>query len=138
MEAAAAKISNPSLASTLRMQAQTLRDLHQEMEAASALVLASRSRMETATMRIEADAYGRRGNYAKAFPFYKELAEGGDSESIIALGYCYYNGWGVEKDYVAEDKWFEKAAAAGETSIMAHLGGVRVWRGRTKKRCSSC
>ena len=73
-------------------------------------------------MKVQAKAFSRRGNYVKAFPLYRQLAEGGDSESMVSLAYMYYNGWGVDKDYGEALKWFEKAAAAGDAVGMLGMG----------------
>jgi len=122
MEEAAARLSNPALASSLRMQAATLRSISAGGSSKPGSAPDSRRRLQMQTMKMEADGFERRGNYMKAFPLYQQLADGGDSESMASLGYFYYNGWGVEKDYLQAAKWFEKAATAGETSVMATLG----------------
>jgi tetratricopeptide (TPR) repeat protein len=130
IEDAASKMSNQSLASVLRMRAQSLRTLSSSTGSPGAVagsgvpaaVPSSRAKAQTTFARTEAEYDASRGNYAKALPIYKQLAESGDSESMVNLGYLYYNGWGVSQDYTEAAKWFNQAAAAGETKVMSALG----------------
>lgn len=38
-------------------------------------------------------------NYVYAFKYFVEAARLGDSNAIYNIGYCYFNGYGVSKDY---------------------------------------
>ncbi|NBQ65468.1 MAG: sel1 repeat family protein [Verrucomicrobia bacterium] len=40
----------------------------------------------------------------------KEKAEEGDSEAQVNLGWCYFDGLGIDKDYKKAASWFQKAA----------------------------
>jgi Sel1 repeat len=122
IEAAAAQISNLTLAASLRTRAQMLRNASQAGSSAAAAASDSRRRLQLQRTKTEAKLFANRGNYMKALPLYQQLAEGGDSESMVSLGYFYYNGWGVGQDYAQAAKWFEKAAAEGETSVTGALG----------------
>jgi len=50
-----------------------------------------------------------------------KLAEQGDVEAQYNLGNCYYDGDGVEKDYVQAVRWFIKAATQGYTKAQFDL-----------------
>lgn len=52
----------------------------------------------------------------------KKSAEQGDAKAQNALGACYYNGYGVEKDYQEAVKWYRKAAEQGDASAQCNLG----------------
>lgn len=47
-------------------------------------------------------------NYKKAFEMFKESAENNHSPSYYAIGWCYYEGTGVEKNYEKALHWFLK------------------------------
>ena len=40
----------------------------------------------------------------------KEKAEEGDSEAQVNLGWCYFDGLGIDKDYKKAASWYQKAA----------------------------
>ncbi len=125
IEAAADKMSNPTLASALRMQAKALRATIAAAATpgnVAGTVPTSRMKAETEYTKVHADAFAARGNYKQAFPLYRQLAEAGDSESMVNVGYLYYDGWGVSQDYGEAAKWFKKAGDAGETKVMSTLG----------------
>ena len=61
------------------------------------------------------DAYTR-GDYATAFREWRPLAEQGDSQSQYNLGWLYFYGRGVPKDYAQARQWYKKAAAQGLAS----------------------
>ena len=44
----------------------------------------------------------------------KEKAEEGDSEAQVNLGWCYFNGLGIDRDYKKAASWFQKAAEQGD------------------------
>jgi len=43
-----------------------------------------------------------------------EMAEGGDAEAQFDLGYAYYRGEGVLKDYVTAYAWYSLSAFNGD------------------------
>ena len=46
----------------------------------------------------------------KYSPELKENAEKGDDEAQFQLGWCYYDGRGIEKNYEKAFEWFQKSA----------------------------
>jgi TPR repeat protein len=50
------------------------------------------------------------------------LTAAGVAPAMNTLGWLYYNGEGVTKDYAEAKRWFEKAAAAGNVNGMINLG----------------
>ena len=46
----------------------------------------------------------------------------GHAEAQVELGYRYYDGKGVLKDYVMAREWYEKAAAQGNARAQRNLG----------------
>ncbi|MBO7280959.1 MAG: sel1 repeat family protein [Bacteroidaceae bacterium] len=61
-------------------------------------------------------------NFTEAVKHYKEAAEQGDAEAQNALGACYKNGEGVEKDHAEAAKWYRKAAEQGHALAQNSLG----------------
>jgi len=59
---------------------------------------------------------------SKAFKLNREAAELGHSEAILAMGYFYLNGQGVEKNLELAEYWYKKAARGGESRAMFSLG----------------
>jgi hypothetical protein len=53
------------------------------------------------------------GDYTRAVPYFKRLAELGHPEAQRLLGVVYYFGQGVPQDYLRSLTWFEKAANQG-------------------------
>ena len=49
-------------------------------------------------------------------------AKQGDAGAQFTLAVCYYQGDGVEKDFVEAVKWFRKAAAQGDAAAQYNLG----------------
>ena len=60
-----------------------------------------------------------RGDYATALREWRPLAEQGNVNAQIALGFTYALGRGVPQDYVMAYMWFTLAAARGHTSALA-------------------
>lgn len=58
----------------------------------------------------------------RAFEQAKNLALKGHPRSMNMLGLCYEYGKGVSKDEVEANKWYLKAAEAGEAMAMTNLG----------------
>src|SRR5208283_2017227 len=53
---------------------------------------------------------------SEAANWFRKAAEQGDSRGQELIGWAYYNGVGVETDYVLAYKWVNLAAAHGDTS----------------------
>ncbi len=69
--------------------------------------------------------YGRNGkkqDYKKAFPIFKELAEKGDADAQNHLGLSYEHGYGVATDIALAIKWFRKAVDQGYSYAQNNLG----------------
>lgn len=49
-------------------------------------------------------------NYDMAYEHLAPLAEGGDADAQYALGYMYYNGYGVPRDDAIATQWIKKSA----------------------------
>ena len=51
-------------------------------------------------------------------------SEAGNAPGQFQLGYAYQLGRGTEKDWAAAVKWYELAAAQGDTAAMNNLGAI--------------
>lgn len=58
---------------------------------------------------------------------YRKLAEQGDADAQNKLGFCYYEGEGVEKDYKEAVKWWTKAAEQGLAKAQNNLGEMYLY-----------
>jgi uncharacterized protein len=67
------------------------------------------------------DAY-ERGNYATALREWQPLAEQGEADAQVGLGWLYTNGQGVPQDYAQALYWYEKAAKQGNQHAQVNLG----------------
>ncbi len=67
-------------------------------------------------------------NQEKAYQWYRKSAENGDVYAQNNLGWMYYNGNGVDKDYTEAVKWFRKAADQGSAYAQNYLGSM-YWNG---------
>ncbi|GEM_PF-121824 len=63
-----------------------------------------------------------RGDFAAALLELRPLALKGASEAQLRLGMMYYNGHGVQRDYVEAVKWYRKAAEQGSSLAQYNLG----------------
>lgn len=66
--------------------------------------------------------YYNQGNYVKAFPLYKDVAEKGYPEAQFNVGLMYQYGRGVKKDFKQAVYWYQKAAKQGEAQSQTNLG----------------
>ncbi len=55
----------------------------------------------------------QRGDYATALRVFRKLADQGNYNSQVGLGFVYFNGQGVTQDYVQAHMWFDLAATRG-------------------------
>ena len=88
--------------------------------------------------RVDADAESKRaekflekGNttfearkYESAVQYYTRAAKLGNAEAQFRLGWCYYDGTGVEKDLNEAEYWFRKSAEQGEEQAKAALNRI--------------
>ncbi len=63
-----------------------------------------------------------RGEYTVALELYRQAAESGIADAQLLLGFLYFNGETVGKDYANALKWFTKAAGQGDARSEAQLG----------------
>ena len=64
----------------------------------------------------------KKGQAQKAAECFKVAAEKGMKEAQSNLGYCYYKGIGVAKNYEEAVKWYSKAANQGYALTQYNLG----------------
>ncbi|MBD5526750.1 MAG: hypothetical protein HDR04_20595 [Lachnospiraceae bacterium] len=64
----------------------------------------------------------RSTDQAEAFKLWSAAAEQGNAEAQYRLGICYYNGKGVNQDYVEALKWIRKAAGKNHAKVFTHNG----------------
>ena len=67
-------------------------------------------------------AAAKRGDYATAHREFGPLAEAGDPQAQHNLGVMYYNGRGVERNFIEAAKWFRRAAERGVAEAQSSLG----------------
>jgi TPR repeat protein len=60
----------------------------------------------------------------RAFALNAEAAHGGYSEAVLAMGWFFLNGVGVERDVDQATKWYRKSARRGEPKAMFSLGEI--------------
>ena len=61
-------------------------------------------------------------SYESAIKHFRKAAEKGNAEAQFKLGYCLYQGLGMEQDYAEAVKWFRKAAEQGLVEAQFNLG----------------
>ena len=61
-------------------------------------------------------------NQVEAVRWYRLAAEQGEAMAQANLGFCYYDGRGVGKNYAEAVKWYSKAADQGNASAQTNLG----------------
>ena len=64
----------------------------------------------------------RQQKYQAALAEIEPLAENGNTDAQYYLGVLYDNGYGVTKDYIEAQKWYQKAAGQGYASAQFNLG----------------
>jgi TPR repeat protein len=79
--------------------------------------------MTTASKTIKAgQAASRRKDYKTALKLWRPLAEQGNSDAQVCLGFAYFLGHGVEQDYTEAMKWVRKAADQGHPGAQGNVG----------------
>ena len=53
-------------------------------------------------------------NYSPKMSIYLKDAENGNASAMFKIGYMFYKGEEIERDYVEAMRWFQKAAENGE------------------------
>ena len=64
---------------------------------------------------------------SKDYRLTKKSAEQGDASAQYDLGYMFYYGQGVEKNYKEAFKWYKKSAEQGDASAQYSLGFMHFW-----------
>jgi uncharacterized protein len=72
--------------------------------------------LEDATATLE------RRDLATAFRLFRPLADQGNAEAQMKLGFMYVTGEGTPQDYVEALKWFRLAAEQGQANAQCFLG----------------
>jgi uncharacterized protein len=58
----------------------------------------------------------------KSFELNSRAAESGNHDAVLAMGWFYHNGVGVEPDMSLAKRWYKKSARQGEPMAMFSLG----------------
>ncbi len=66
----------------------------------------------------------QRGDYATALRVFRKLADQGNYNSQVGLGFMYFKGYGVKQDYEEAARWYRKAADQGWANAQNNLGGM--------------
>lgn len=66
-----------------------------------------------------------RKNYNLAFQELLPLAQKGNAQAQYAVGYMYYNGNGVKKDFHMAEFWFHKAADQDDAKAVQALAMIK-------------
>src|SRR5262245_58989130 len=74
--------------------------------------------------RASATAAYERGDYRAAFAEFQELANNGDSQAMLWLGYLYQEGQGTIQDYSEAMNRFRMAADLGEPQAYYYVGRI--------------
>jgi len=70
-----------------------------------------------------------KGDYAKAFEWWRKAADMGDEWAYFTLGLCYEKGEGVEQDFAKAEECFNKAVCAGIDYAKEALGNFQNHQG---------
>jgi TPR repeat protein len=70
------------------------------------------------------DGKGVAQDEARAFALNAEAANGGHADAVLAMGWFYLNGVGVECDVERARKWYRDSARSGDTRAMFSLGQI--------------
>ena len=62
-----------------------------------------------------------RGDYKTAYRLFKPLAEQGNPDAQLMLGFMYDQGQGVPQDYAEMEKWYRRAAKQGSIAAQSTL-----------------
>ncbi len=88
------------------------------------LLLASIAAGTAVADRESAFAAYERGDYRAAFEEYQALANSGDSQGMLWLGYLYQEGQGTVRDSGESLRYFQMAAEMGEAAAFYYIGNI--------------
>ena len=77
--------------------------------------------LELRTYGMTVIFYYIKKDYAKAFDWFKKMANRGQSDGQYKIGEMYYEGLGTEKNLMQAAMWYMKAAESGYTKAQFHL-----------------
>lgn len=66
--------------------------------------------------------YYNDGNYERALSYYESAAEQGHAPAMLQIGWCYDNGYGVNKNAYTATEWYRKSAEEGNAQAQFNLG----------------
>ncbi len=89
------------------------------------LLLSMGPRIGVADVGEDAIEYYNRKDYQAAYDLWKPLAENGIAEAQFRIGFLYYKGRGVKKDFEEAAVWFRKAMKQGHFLAQMHLGFLK-------------
>ena len=75
----------------------------------------------------------KKENKAKAFKLWKQAADKGHVNAQFIVGFCYSNGYGVEKDPVKTFAYYKQAADNGDADAQVKVGTCYKNRDGTKQ-----
>lgn len=83
------------------------------------------TKLDKATELLNKGAdYYQAGQFDKAVKYYQEAAELGNVIAMSNLGYCYYYGRSIPKDYKMAEKYFPMAAEHDDANALYKLGDM--------------
>ncbi len=68
--------------------------------------------------------YYKQAKYKQAMESFQIASDNDDNRAMLVMGIMYANGDGVKKDQIKSNKWFEKAANAGNLHAFSKLGNI--------------
>jgi TPR repeat protein len=72
--------------------------------------------------RLAGEAAFDASNYARALPLLRGPAQAGNAKDQNLVGFMYYNGWAVPKDYNQAMTWYQLAAAQNNADAQSNIG----------------
>lgn len=60
----------------------------------------------------------------RCFALTARAAKGGHSGAVLALGWCYLNGVGIDRNIEKAKQWYRKSARRGDSRAMFSLGQI--------------
>lgn len=75
-------------------------------------------------------------NYSEAFRLYREIADTGNAEAQLFLGFMYRQGLGTNADLEKAEEWFKKAQERSADLALFFLGDIKERQGNFVEACS--
>ena len=80
--------------------------------------------MDSATVFKRCKLYYSLENYTEAFKCFQKVAEQGNADAQLYLGFMYEDGRGVKQDYFKAVEWYQKAAEQGYADAQFFLSNM--------------